>query len=131
MVNGELKNALSPASRALGSKLVCAIPGWRRSSAYPGLFVLNAVGVLDDQKSKRTPSLICRGRIVRVGTRNESMKACLLAADEVGPNALKSMNSLPKLNTVLFKMLSNSTTGRKRRRSVNLNSRVTFKSKTN
>ena len=46
-----------------------------------------------------------RGRIVRVGTRNESMKACRVAADDVGPKALKSMNSLPKLKTAAFSTL--------------------------
>src|SRR6266542_480726 len=69
--------------------------------------------------------------MVRVATRNESRKACREAADDVGPNALKSMNSLPKLNTVLLSTLSNSATGHRRTRSLNLNSRDTFRSKIN
>ena len=47
----------------------------------------------------------------------------------MGPIALKSMNSLPKLKTVLLSTLSNSTTGRNLIFSVILNSRVTFRSK--
>ena len=84
-----------------------------------------------NQKSSRMPIRICLGRMVRVGTRNESRNACRVAADDVGPKELKSMNSLPKLNTVLFSTLSNSTSGRKRTRSVILNSRVTLRSKMN
>src|SRR5919201_3561245 len=86
---------------------------------------------LGTQKSNRTPIRTCRGRMVRVVARNESRKLWRVAADEVGPKALKSMNSLPKLKTVAFKILSNSTTGRRRKRSVSLNSRVTFKSNKN
>src|SRR6266567_5781658 len=84
-----------------------------------------------NQKSRRSPKRIWRGRIVRVGTRKESRKARRVTSEEVGPNELKSMNSLPKLKTVLFRMLSNSTTGRRRIFSVTLNSRATFKSKLN
>src|SRR5216110_3311419 len=83
------------------------------------------------QKSKRNPKRIWRGRIVRVGPRQESRKARRVASEEVGPNELKSMNSLPKLKTVLFRTLSNSTTGSRRTFSVTVNSRATFKSKLN
>ena len=41
------------------------------------------------------------------------MNFCRVAAEAVGEKALKSMNSLPKLNTVAFRMLSNSITGRR------------------
>src|SRR5881628_389041 len=87
--------------------------------------------IYQTQKSRRNPKRIWRGRIVRVGTRKESRKAWRVASEEVGPNELKSMNSLPKLKTVLFRTLSNSTNGRRRTLSVTLNSRVTFKSKMN
>ena len=73
----------------------------------------------------------CLGRMVRVVTRNESRKAWRAVGDEVGPNELKSMNSLPKLNTVAFKTLSNSAIHRSRIFSFSLNSRDTFKSKMN
>src|SRR5437773_11681747 len=75
------------------------------------------------QKSRRNPKRIWRGRIVRVGTRKESRKAWRVVSEEVGPNELKSMNSLPKLKTVLFRTLSNSATGRRRTLSVILKSR--------
>src|SRR5207302_9341940 len=83
------------------------------------------------QKSRRNPKRIWRGLIVRVGTRKESRKAWRVASEEVGPKALKSMNSLPKLKTVLFSTLSNSTTGRSLTDSVILKSRATFRSKMN
>src|SRR2546428_13384935 len=87
--------------------------------------------IYQTQKSRRNPKRIWRGRIVRVGTRKESRKAWRVASEEVGPNELKSMNSLPKLKTVLFSTLSNSTTGRSLIDSVILNSRVTLRSKVN
>src|SRR2546425_5260121 len=98
----------------------------------PGpLPALTQMLIYQTQKSRRNPKRIWRGRIVRVGTRKESRKARRVASEEVGPNELKSMNSLPKLKTVLFRTLSNSTNGRRRTLSVTLNSRVTFKSKMN
>src|SRR5436305_2625738 len=87
--------------------------------------------IYQNQKSRRNPKRIWRGRIVRVGTRKESRKAWRVVTEEVGPNELKSMNSLPKLKTVLFRTLSNSATGRRRTLSVILKSRATFKSKMN
>src|ERR1043166_8429712 len=93
--------------------------------------VLTQIVTYQNQKSRRNPKRIWRGRIVRVGTRKEARKAWREASEEVGPNELKSMNSLPKLKTVLFRRLSNSTTGRSFIDSVILNSRVTFRSKMN
>src|SRR5437588_4999845 len=64
-------------------------------------------------------------------TTSSDLNAWRVAADEVGPNALKSMNSLPKLKTVAFRTLSNSAIQRRRIFSFSLNSRETFKSKMN
>lgn len=70
-----------------------------------------------------------RGRKVRVISRNESRNSCRCAGVADGAKALKSMNSVPKLHTVLLSRLSISTTGRRRSRSPMRNSRVRLMSK--